>query len=107
MTVGAGLSINPAEKNPVIINGIIRQLIEGRSNAVVEATLTASTTTTTVTANTCGAGSAPIPVPMTANAAAELGAGTMYTSSVMAGSFIVTHADNGQTDRTFRFVVIG
>lgn len=107
MTVGAGLSINPAEKSPVVQNQVIRQLIEGRSNALVEATLTASAASTTVTAPTCGAGSAPIAVPMTAAAAAEIGAGTMYVSSVMNGSFVVAHANSSVSTRTFRFVVIG
>ena len=107
MTVGAGLSISPAERNPQVQNQVIRQLIEGRSNALVEVTLTASAASTTVTAPTCGAGSAPIPVPMTAAAAAELGAGTMYVSSVLNGSFILAHANSSVSTRTFRFVVIG
>jgi hypothetical protein len=107
MTVGSGISINLTEKDPLKQNAVIRGLIEGRSNAVVEASLTANQATTTVTAPTCGAGSAPIPVPMTTNAGAELGAGTLHISTVSNGSFVVTHANNAQTDRTFRFVCIG
>lgn len=105
MTVGAGLYLSPSENDPVKQNIAIRQLIEGRSNALVEATLTASVASTSVTAINCGTGSAPIPVPMTANAAAALA--TMYITSVSNGSFVVMHANNAQTDRTFRFVVIG
>lgn len=85
----------------------IQQLAQGRSNAVVTATLRANNTTTTVTAPNCGAGSAPLPVATTANAAAELGNGTMFISSVSPGSFVVTHANNSQADRTFMFVCLG
>jgi hypothetical protein len=44
---------------------------------------------------------------MTANAAAEVGAGTIYISAVSHRSFTITHANNAQTDRTFGFVCIG
>lgn len=85
----------------------IQQLAEGRSNAGGSCTLTANAATTTVTAKNCGTGSVPILVPTTAHAAAEIGNGTMYISSVKAGSFVVTHANNSQTDRTYLFVCIG
>jgi hypothetical protein len=105
MTVGSGIGLDLNEKNPQVVNTAIQQLQQGRSNALVLATLTANTTTTTVTAPNCGPGSAPIPVPMTANAAAALA--TMYISTVSNGSFVVTHANNAQTDRTFRFFTPG
>lgn len=83
----------------------IQQLAEGRSNATGSFTMTTSTTTTTVTAPTCGAGSIVVLQPKTSNAAAALG--TTYIGTVAAGSFTVTHASNGQTDKTFGFVCIG
>ena len=43
----------------------------------------------------------------TANAAAEKGNGTMYISSQTNGSVTITHANNAQTDRTFKYIVIG
>ncbi|MBN9497859.1 MAG: hypothetical protein J0H39_13970 [Alphaproteobacteria bacterium] len=48
-------------------------------------------------------------MPMTANAAAEIGAGTLYVeaSDMKAGQLTVRHANNSQTDRTFRAVIIG
>lgn len=85
----------------------IRELAQGRSNAVGSFTLTANAASTTVTAVTCGSGSTVLPMPETANAAAEIGAGTMYVSAVNNGSFVVTHANNAQTDRTFRYAVVG
>ncbi len=105
MTVGAGVSISLTEKDPIVQNTAIQQLQQGRSNAVVLASLTASVASTTVTAVNCGAGAAVLPCPMTANAASALA--TMYVSSVNNGSFVIVHANNGQTDRTFRFVCIG
>jgi len=105
--VGSGLAIAETEKNTHVQNQTISQLIQGRSNALVEASLTANAASTTVTAPNCGTGSAPIAVPVTAHAAAEIGAGTMYISTISNGSFVVTHANNAQTDRTFRFVTIG
>jgi hypothetical protein len=85
----------------------INELASGRSNATGTFTLAASATSTAVTAPTCGTGSVPILVPTTANAAAEIGNGTIYVSAVAKGSFTVTHASNGQTDRTFLFVCLG
>ena len=87
----------------------IQQLAQGRSNAAGTVTLTASAATTTVAAQNCGAGSKVFLFPTTANAAAELGAGTCYiaTATVTAREFIITHANNAQTDRTFFYVTLG
>ncbi|MCZ7659194.1 MAG: hypothetical protein M5U07_15680 [Xanthobacteraceae bacterium] len=97
----------PREQDPEKLVTAIRQLAEGRSNAVGEFTLVANSTTTTVAAVTCGAGSAVLAFPKTAEAAAELGNGTMFIGSIANGSFTVTHASNAQTTRTFRYVAIG
>jgi hypothetical protein len=98
---------NPSEKDPYKIVRAIRELFEGRSNAVGTFTLSASTTTTTVTSINCGSACTVVAEPMTANAAAEKGNGTMYISSVLNGSFVVTHANAVSTDRTFRYVALG
>jgi hypothetical protein len=105
--VGSGVGISLTETNQRVQNSAIQQLQQGRSNALVLATLTPNAGTTTVTAPNCATGSAPIAVPMTAHAAAEIGNGTMYISAVNNGSFVITHANNSQNDRTFRFVAIG
>lgn len=85
----------------------IQQLSSGRSNAVIEVTLAPNAASTVVNFDNCSVDTAPIPVPMTAHAAAELGAGTLYISAVANRSFTIAHANNAQTDRTFRFVCIG
>lgn len=105
MTVGSGIGLSADERNPRVQNEAIRQLQQGRSNALVLATLTANTTTTTVTAPNCASGSAVLLSPTTANAAAALA--TTYVSTISNGSFVLTHANNAQTDRTFRFVTLG
>jgi hypothetical protein len=85
----------------------INELASGRSNATGSVTLTAGATTTTAIAPTCGAGSVPILAPTTANAAAELGNGTLYIGAVGKASFTISHANNAQIDRTFLFVCLG
>jgi hypothetical protein len=85
----------------------IQQLAAGRSNAVGTVTLTVSVATTTVTDGNCASGSVPILVPTTANAAAEVGNGTMYVSAVATGSFTITHANSATTLRTFLYALHG
>ena len=48
-----------------------------------------------------------LPFAKTANAAAEIGNGTMYIGAVNNGAFVVTHANNAQADRTFLYVALG
>lgn len=85
----------------------IQQLAAGRSNAVGKVTLATSASTTTVTDKNCAAGSTPILTPTTANAATELGNGTMYVSAVANGSFTITHANSATTGRTFLYALLG
>lgn len=93
------------ERNPVRILQAIRDLFAGRSNAVGQFTLTASTTTTTVTAPNASVASRITFSPRTSNAAAALG--STYVSAKAQGSFTVTHANNAQTDRTFDYHAFG
>lgn len=85
----------------------LQELASGRSNAVGSVTLTTSTTTTAVTNSNCAAGSTIIVTPTTANAAAEIGNGTMYVSAVANGSFTITHASSATTGRTFLYAILG
>ena len=101
----AGLTLSPSERDLIRIVMAVRQLMEGRSNAVGQVTLAASPATqTTVTSPTCAAGSVVLLSPRTANAAAALA-----TTFVAAGngSFVVTHVSSPQTDRTFGWVALG
>lgn len=85
----------------------LQQLAAGRSNAVGAVTLTTSVAATTVTTSNCAVGSTPILTPTTANAAAEVGNGTMYVSAVANGSFTITHANSATTGRTFLYALVG
>jgi len=100
--------INEKDLKKVILS--LQQLAAGRSNATGTVTLTINVATTTVTPTQTGsiaAGSTPILTPTTANAATEVGNGTMYVSAVANGSFTITHANNAQADRTFRYAILG
>lgn len=103
----AGNVPHPQEKDLIKLVQGIRELFQGRSNAVGVFTITENTTTTTVNAINCGASSKVFVTPTTANAASELGAGTFYVSSVASGAFTVTHANAASTDRTFYYVCLG
>ena len=100
-------TLSPDEKDIYKIVRAVRDLFEGRSNAVGSFTLKPSVGSTTVTAPNCGAGSTVLAFAKTANAAAEIGNGTMYIAAVNNGSFVVTHANNAQADRTFLYVALG
>lgn len=101
----AGLTLGPGEINLRRIVDVVRQLVEGRSNAVGTVTLRPSATTTQVSASTCGGASRVFLSPQTANAAAALA--TTYVSVVAPGTFTLTHASNAQIDRTFGYEVRG
>lgn len=85
----------------------IQQLAAGRSNAVGSVTLATGASSTTVTTANCAAGSAPILVPASANAATEVGNGTMYVSAVANGAFTITHANSATAGRVFLWAVVG
>ena len=87
------------------VNGID----EGRVSSNGSATLTASSATTVVTDRRVGKDSVILFDPRTANAATELYGATMYVSAVAprSSTFTITHANNSQTDRTFKYIVLG
>lgn len=89
----------------------IRQVLDGRINSSGSVTLTASAATTVVTDRRVGRDSVILFMPLTANAAAEVGNGTMYVQTTdidpLNNQFTINHANNGQTDRNFRYVILG
>src|SRR5262245_55268766 len=97
----------PSEKDPIRLCRAIRDLYEGRSNAMGQFTIAINQATTVVSAPNCGLESRILLTPRTANAAAELGAGTMYVSAVAPGAFTVTHANNATAGRTFDYAIQG
>ena len=103
----AGKVPHAGETNLFTLVQAIRELFFGRSLAVGQATLTANAASTVVSALNCGEQSEIMFSPRTANAAAEVGNGTMYVSAVTNGAFTIVHANNAQTDRLFGYAALG
>lgn len=103
------ISIAPGETKLSVIVSVIRKIIQGRLSVTGSFTLAASAASTTVLAPNCGVGCAISYTPQTAHASAEVGNGTIYIAAadVSSGQFIVHHANNSQTDRTFSYVCLG
>jgi hypothetical protein len=85
----------------------LQQLAAGRSNAVGSVTLVAGAAATVVADKNCATGSTPLLTPASANAAAEIGNGTMFVSVVANGSFTIAHANNVTAGRTFLYAILG
>ena len=87
----------------------VNNLMTGKMNNVLDVTLGASSASTTITDARIGVNTALLFSPTTANASAEIGNGTIYvvTTSRVNGSVAITHANNSQTDRTFKVVLVG
>jgi len=99
------LPVQGAEARAVAL--AVNQCIRGKTNNSGRLTLNAGVGSTTISTKLCGTTSKVILFPESANAAAELGAGTIYISAYNSGSFVVTHANNAQTDRTYGWVLVG
>lgn len=99
--------VQAGEKNLDRYQFAIKQLGEGRSNAVGVVTLRASQTTTTVPAPNCGAGNVVLLFPATANAAAIVAATYVPAATVTPGQFIVSHTSNANADKTFYWIALG
>lgn len=82
----------------------LNNCINGGGNNTDEVTLTAGAASTVVTDTRVSVSSAIILMPTTANAAGAISSTYITTDK---GSFTINHANNGQTDRTFQYGVIG
>jgi len=84
---------------------------DGKLYSTGEVTLNASSATTIVDDRRVGNESIILFMPLTANAVTELYGATMYiTESDFAPrdhQFTINHANNSQTDRDFRYLIIG
>ena len=89
------------------ISEVVNNILDGNTNNKGSVTLTASATSTAVTDLRAGPESVVVLMPTTANASAEVGAGTIYVSARAKQTFTLTHAYNGQTDRTYKYAIIG
>lgn len=83
-----------------------QQAIEGQGINRGVVTLTANAASTTVTGSFIPAGAGVLLFPRTANAAAEVGNGTIYVAATTKGQFVITHANNAQADRTFTYLIV-
>ena len=101
------LRLPQAGGTPREVSSAVNLLLEGKLKSTGSFTLTASATSTTVTDLRAGRSSVVLYTPITANASAEVGNGTIYISARNKQNFVITHANNGQTDRNFIYVVIG
>lgn len=101
------LNFKGRDKSETEIIQAINQINLGNIENTGSVTLTANTTSTTVSNSRVSANSYISFMPTTANASAEIGAGTMYVSSRNKGEFTITHANNAQTDRTFKYNHVG
>ena len=109
----SGIDLSPEEKEVWKIVQAVIQLGRGASNAVGQVTLRANQATTVVD-KSVSPGAINVAqdqtityTPMTANAAAEVGNGTIYISAVDQQSFTITHANNAQTDRIYAWSAKG
>ena len=89
----------------------VNRLADGKVASNSTVTLTANAATTVVKDFRVGKDSVILFMPLTANAAAEQGNGTMYVTAAniapRSDQFTITHANNAQTDRDFRYIVLG
>lgn len=88
---------------------IVRLMLTGKLNATGSITLTANSATTTLTDARLGIDSFIDFDPMTAHAAADRAAGEPYvlTANRTNGVFTLTHSNTADTDRTFKYLIIG
>ena len=86
---------------------VVNRINGGKVNATGNVTLTAGAATTTVSDPRATAFSCVGFMPTTANAAAELGAGTLYVTARANGAFVIAHASNAQADRAFVYSIFG
>jgi hypothetical protein len=84
-----------------LIADTINKIMTGRANNASSFTLTANAATTTVTDPAFESSMVPVWAPTTANAATATA--NVYVSTRSKGSFVLTHANNAQTDRTFLY----
>ncbi len=87
---------------------VVNRAMDGKLNARGTVTLTANQATTTLSDRRIGPDSVILPMPTTANAAAEVGAGTLYQDypNVTLGQMTLNHASNAQTDRDFAYILL-
>lgn len=95
-----------------MIDPVLQQALNGRSNACGLVTLKAGATSTTINptdasnpgASNVSQNSKIFLFPTTANAAAALATTYIAPANITRQQFVITHANNAQVDRTFFYV---
>ncbi len=82
-------------------------VLRGGVNNVLDITLLPNGATTTITDNRIGGTTRPTLQAMSANAAAEVGAGTIWVDTPGKYTVVIHHANNAQTDRNFSMMLGG
>jgi len=111
-SAGMRISIPPSflSDDPEWKRAVGRWMLEvnqGHLNNIGNVTLTANVTSTTVVDARAGVNSFIGFMPTTVNAATEFGAGTLFVSTQGKQTFTITHVNNVQADRTFRYAILG
>ena len=86
---------------------VVNNLLRGKLNATLDVTLSASAAATIVNDPRIGGASSLQLMALSANAAAEIGNGTIWWSAPGDQTVTLNHANNAQTDRNFRLTIIG
>jgi len=99
------LPISGGEKRDVAY--IVNNIMDGKINSTGVVTLDVNSATSIISDLRVGPDSVILFAPTTSNAALELASGGMFTSSQGKQTFTITHANNAQADRTFKYAVLG
>lgn len=88
---------------------VLAGVMAGKINTVETLTLTASVASTTITSPIISGQTMVILMPTTANAAAEIGNGTLYQTypNATKGQAVINHASNAQVDRIYICAFLG
>ncbi len=95
----------PPDPIPKEVAIAVNQILKGKTNNTSAVTLTANAGTTALADVRIGVESCIVLQPQTANAAAALS--TTYLDTPGDGTVTINHANNAQTDKTFKYAVIG
>jgi hypothetical protein len=82
---------------------VVKQMLDGKTNATGAVTLSATATTTTLNDKRIGVNSVVVFMPTTANAASE----SPYVTGRGDGTCTINHASTADTDKTFNYAVHG
>lgn len=89
------------------VAAVVNRMNAGKLNCTGSVTLVANQPTTTLNDARLTGGSVILLMPNSANAAAEIGAGTLFVTGRNKGSATLNHANNAQADRAFDYIIIG